>query len=96
MSTKGLSLGLVLLCLLRVQAGDLGSVEPDESKVTLSGKGREGSGTVLGREGKGVVSSHQQCGEDCRDILVLGTAGVTTATIALLSHLGEDSHPVPP
>lgn len=33
MSTKGLSLGLVLLCLLRVQAGDLGSVEPDESKI---------------------------------------------------------------
>ncbi|XP_056361420.1 extracellular fatty acid-binding protein-like [Oenanthe melanoleuca] len=33
MRTEGLSLGLVLLCLLRVQAADLGTVEPDGSKV---------------------------------------------------------------
>ncbi|XP_066188711.1 extracellular fatty acid-binding protein-like [Sylvia atricapilla] len=33
MRTMGLSLGLLLLCLLRVQAEDLGILEQDESKV---------------------------------------------------------------
>ncbi|XP_041262478.1 extracellular fatty acid-binding protein-like [Onychostruthus taczanowskii] len=33
METVGLSLGMVLLCLLRVQAGELGTAEPDESKI---------------------------------------------------------------
>ncbi|XP_068067815.1 extracellular fatty acid-binding protein-like [Anomalospiza imberbis] len=33
MRTVGLSLGLVLLCLLHVQAGDLETAEPDESKI---------------------------------------------------------------
>ncbi|OWK54663.1 Extracellular fatty acid-binding protein [Lonchura striata] len=33
MRTVGLSLGLVLLCLLRVQAGELGTAEPDKSKI---------------------------------------------------------------
>lgn len=45
MRTLGLSLGLALLCLLRVQAADLGAAELDERKVTL-GKGREGNGGV--------------------------------------------------
>lgn len=45
MRTLGLSLGLALLCLLRVQAADLGAAELDERKVTL-GKGREW-GSVL-------------------------------------------------
>ncbi|XP_005527186.1 PREDICTED: lipocalin-like 1 protein [Pseudopodoces humilis] len=33
MRTMGLSLGLVLLCLLGVQAGDVGTAELDESKI---------------------------------------------------------------
>lgn len=87
MRTLGLSLGLALLCLLRVQAADLGGAELDEKKVSL-GKGREW-GSVL--------SGHQQSGEDSRGrgVLVLRTAEVATAATALLSHPGEGSHPAP-
>lgn len=44
MRTMGLSLGLALLCLLRVGAEDLGAAELDMSKVTAaSWEGQEGA-----------------------------------------------------
>ena len=81
MRTVGLSLGLALLCWLRVDAGGPGAVGLDKSKVIRSIPGREGGSVALGHHGG-----------DRGGVWVPGTP---QPPLALLSQPGDGTDPAP-